>query len=160
MPSNLLYDKRDLSIARCQIKANGLALPSKYALLRSARVPEGEEKYYATLVLTENYLTYQAKQQLRLVKSYGEVKAIFKPEIHLTCERLLENKLKLQIKIEDTIEEDNFTQVNLELEGIEIPISLENNQGSQIIELEQGTYQISCNDQRFRNTPVSIEVVI
>lgn len=160
MNSKILYDIRDYKIIRCQPEPKGSAgLPSIEALFKSARIPEGEKQHYNTITVDREYLTNQAQKELRIVGS-GEIKAINKPNISLNINKVDKYNFEIIINITNTIESDNFDKVIVDIEGIDIPIAITNNQGTQSINLaESGEYTIRVDDNRFMND-VSVKVVV
>lgn len=164
MSSKILYDTRNNLILRCQPKPKGSAkLPSLDALCKSARVTEDDKQYMDTIVIDGDYLTRQAREQLRIVKIDGKIAVKNKPKVNLSVnysEIFAGETIKLSIEITEVLEIDNFEIVKMKINDIEFTVPIENNQGVKEIELQEpDVYKISCTDHRFISQLVEVEVI-
>lgn len=164
MSSRILYDTRDNSILRCNAKPKGSAgLPSFEALCKSARVTEDDKQYMNSTIIDGDYLTKQAREQLRIIKIDGKIAVKNKPRINLSVNYntiFAGETIKLIAEITEQLESDNFQSVKMKINDIDFKINIKNNQGSKEIELQEpDTYKIDCIDHRFINQPVEVEVV-
>lgn len=160
MPSKILFNKQTNEIIRSQTEPKGSAgLPSFKALCKSARIPEAKKYNLDTVIIENEYLTNQAKKELRIVNG----KAIVKPTVDIILNKyklIAGQALILNVDIKNTVKSDNFLEVSLNINGIKFKVDIENNQGSKKIELQEpDEYILSCDDHRFISQPVIAEVV-
>ena len=162
MQSLLLYDTRDNSIAYCQTKGYGSCpFPAHKDILRSARIPENEKDYYGSIKIVERMITPEAKKQLRILEN----EAIKKPKVELTANKqeiVLSNnpEFTVTVNIYDTINNDNFSSVDMLINDVSFSINITDNSGDKVIELsETDTYTIACDDDRFVSQPVEVVAV-
>jgi len=164
MSSKILYDTRDNSILRCQAEPRGSAkLPSFEALCKSARVVEDDKQYMDTIVVSGDYLTWQAQERLRVVELDGEIQVKEKPKVNITLNKIeikSNEEFTITINIQNTLSIDNFTQVDMSINDVSFTIDIDDSQGRKDIQIEEkDTYTISCNDNRFISQPIQVEVI-
>lgn len=162
MSSKILYDIRDNKIKRSQVKPQGSAgLPSLKSLCKSARIPLDEIEFMNTCIIDEEYLTYNAQKELRIVDG----KAIKKPKVVISTDRdeisLSTNpQFIINVELLNTVESDSFNLINMSINDAEFQINLADNTGSISVELSEiDTYVISCIEDRFTSTSVEVKAI-
>lgn len=155
MPSTILYDKRSGRIVESAPKPYGSApMPSRKGLLMSALIPECEEEYYETLVIEGDYLTYQAKSQLRVVP---------KPRVMLDCDALslvTGEQTQITVSITNHLTTESFDVIEIYVNDAALSIPLANNTATFPLQFtETGHYRVTCKDKRFTVDDLVLEVV-
>jgi len=154
VPSVILYDTRNGEIVESAPKPYGSApMPSRKGLLMSALIPVKEEQYYETLVTEGDYLTYQAKEQLRIVP---------KPKVVLMCETpsvAVGDQVKISIVIANHLITENFDVIEIHINDAILPVTLTNNTAILPLEFtDPGHYRVTCKDSRFTVDDLMLEV--
>jgi hypothetical protein len=162
MASKILYDTRDNEIMRCQPKPHGSAeLPDFKGLCKSARISENDKQYMETCITERDILTNQAIEELRIIEN----EAIKKPKVEISANKqevVLSNnpEFTVTVNIYDTINNDNFSSVDMLINDVSFSINITDNSGDKVIELsETDTYTIACDDDRFVSQPVEVVAV-
>jgi hypothetical protein len=148
----LIVDKSTGKIHSHRIPAIGntppLTLETCFPPLERATVRERYEAYETPF----NYSTHEARENLRVVAGqvYHKPAAILKGE----PEAKEGEPYSLAITIGDTLPGEEFTEIRIELEGVEQSIPLVDNQATVSLVFElAGQYHISLADDRFRPVP-------
>lgn len=131
--------------------------------LRIIEITEEVEDEYPIETVDENGNPITTTE-IKLVEK-NIPKAIKKPELLLSVDKTkidlaIESTITLTVEIINTLEGETFDIVTLMLDDIEFQVTLTDNQGAQQIEfMEPDKYIISCTDDRFISSSVTIEVV-
>ncbi len=161
MPSKILYDNRDNEIRRCQPKPHGSAgMPSFEGLCRSARIPENVKEYMETCIITNDLLTNEAVDNLRI--NNGE--AIKKPTVNITVDKqfvsLSEPTFTINTEVINMIDSDVLDYIEMNINDVYFEIGLVNNKGNKIIGLTEGnTYKITCVDNHLISNFVEVKFI-
>jgi hypothetical protein len=137
-------------------------MPSKEALIRSARIPLDEERYMDTLIIKNNILTTDAKKNLRIIKSDNKVFATTKPEVIISIKNKkinIDTEIYIDVEITNTIKNDKFNDINLKINEIPFNLFINNNKGVKKIQInDRGKYEVSLDDERFLGNNLAFEV--
>jgi hypothetical protein len=162
MASKILYDTRDNEIKRCQPEPHGSAgMPSFEGLCKSARISENDKQYMETCITERDILTNQAIEELRIIEN----ETIKKPKVEISANKqevVLSNnpEFTVTVNIYDTINNDNFSSVDILINDVSFSIDITDNSGDKVIELsEADTYIIACDDDRFVSQVVEVVAV-
>lgn len=160
MFSKILYDIRTNEILRCQPKPHGSAPPPSFeGLCKSAKISEDEKQYMATTEIEGEKLTNQAQEELMMFNGI----AVSKPELIITSDKYKINisndpTFIITVKIEGKHKPD-ISNVQMLINEISFNMPLVDYQGSKTIEIEEGTYKIACNDDRFISEAIEVVAI-
>jgi len=156
MPSRILYDVETEEIVRCQPEPTGSAgMPCKWALCKSARIPQPQQSKMSTVDIDYEVLTSQAKNELRIID--GQV--FDKPKVSLELDKKeVEHKEEINVKVSltDTLESDDFEAVEFNIGEQQVELDIGENE---LIFEDEGEYSITLTDNRFKPM-TSVQVVV
>ncbi|TDX46589.1 hypothetical protein [Orenia marismortui] len=159
MSSQILFNLATKEIIWSIAQAKGLPKPNKKSLCKSARIQVNDYDKYSLLEIDKHYTALEAKDNLRIVVINNYYKVVEKPTLKLSYSNTTTNRVKLTVKLVNTLDQDNFKEVNLKLAGVKFTIQLNNNQGTKVVELPKGRYQVVCIDDIFISEILKIRVV-
>lgn len=156
MPSSILYniDTNKIVCSLPQPKGSAPIQPLD-GLLMSARIPIDEYENYSMLILEGDYLTYQAKEELRIVQ---------KPKVSLASDLLslsVGQQAKISIEITGYLQGEEFNSIDLSINGAAISVPLVNYCGEVTLQFdEEGYYTITCEDEAVISDKITLEVTV